>query len=60
MVFRGSIVLSKVAVDKIFLTMSNMYFYNRFREMHVDFRVAFHLIPVLDFDDVFPVRDATV
>jgi len=35
-----------------------MYFYNHFRGMHMDFSIAFHPIPVPDFEDVYPVRAA--
>jgi hypothetical protein len=38
--------------------MSNMYFLNQSRGMHIDFSVAFHLVPMLDFLDVFLVRVA--
>ena len=38
--------------------MSNMYFLNQSRGMHIDFSVAFHLFSMLDFLDVFLVRVA--
>jgi hypothetical protein len=42
--------------DKIFLAMSNLYFFNQSRGIHVDFNVAFHLVSVLDFTNMFLVR----
>jgi len=54
--FRGSAALDEVVGDKIFLAMSNLYFFNRSRGMQVDFSAAFHPFTVPDFDDVFPAR----
>lgn len=45
--------MSKAVRDKIFLAMSNLYF---FKGMQMDFSVDFHPILVHDFEDVFPIR----
>jgi hypothetical protein len=42
--------------DKIFLVMSNMYFFNFSKGMQIDFNATFHLVSVPDFTDVFLVR----
>ena len=56
--FGGFVVLSKVVGDKIFLAMSNISFFNKSRDMQVDFSDVFHLVYVPDFEDVFPVLAA--
>ena len=56
--FGGSVVLSKVVGDKIFLAMSNLSFYNQSRDMQMDFSDVFHLVYMPDFEDVFPVLAA--
>jgi hypothetical protein len=48
--------LIEIVIDKIFLTISNMYFFSLSREMHVDFSAAFYLVPALDFTNIFPAR----
>jgi hypothetical protein len=55
-VFRGSVSLSKTVGDKIFLAMSNLYFFNCSKGMQMDFSAAFHPILVHDFEDMFVVR----
>ena len=45
--------------DKIFLTMSNMYFFNQSSGIQVNFSDAFYLILVSDFIDMFFTRAAT-
>jgi hypothetical protein len=54
--FKGSTILTETVRDKIFLVVSNLYFSNLSKGMQVDFSVAFHLVLVLDFSNVFPVR----
>jgi hypothetical protein len=50
--------LSEVVGDKIFLAMSNLYFFNSYRGMQMDFSATFHPIPMLDLENVFPVKAA--
>jgi hypothetical protein len=57
--FGGSFSLNKMVGDKIFLAMSNLYFFNLYRGIQVDFSITFHPVFVLDFADVFPIRTAT-
>ena len=38
--------------------MFNMYFFYLLMGMQVNFRLAFHPIPVPDFADMFPIRAA--
>jgi hypothetical protein len=45
--------------DKIFLIISNLYFFNQLMEMQVDFSDACHSVPVLDFTDVFLIGAVT-
>jgi hypothetical protein len=42
--------------DKIFLVISNLYFFYRLKGMHIDFSTTFHLVLVPDFVDVFLIR----
>jgi hypothetical protein len=42
--------------DKIFLAISNLYFFNLLRGIYIELSVAFHLVYIPDFADVFPVR----
>lgn len=44
--------------DKIFLTMSNLYFFNLSIRIHVDFIATFHSVSFLDFKDVFLIKAA--
>jgi hypothetical protein len=44
--------------DKIFLVMSNLYFFNLSTRIHMDFIAAFHLVSFFDFKDVFLIRAA--
>jgi len=44
--------------DKIFLAMSNLYFFNLSTRIHVDFIATFHLVSFLDFKDAFLIRAA--
>jgi hypothetical protein len=55
-IFGGFEALYEMFRDKIFFVMSNMYFFNQSREMHMDFNVAFHPVLVPSFADVFPIR----
>jgi acyl-CoA thioesterase len=54
--FRGLIALTETVKDKIFLTMSNLYFFNLLRGIQVNFKATFHLALVLDFADMLLVR----
>jgi len=54
--FRRSVALTKTAGDKIFLVISNLYFFNLLRRVQVDFSATFHHVTVLDFAEAFPVR----
>jgi hypothetical protein len=45
--------------EKIFIVISNMYFFNQSRGMKVDFNVIFHPVPMLDFAYVFPNTTTT-
>jgi len=45
-------------IHKIFLVMFNMYFFYLLMGMQVNFRLAFHPIPILDFADMFPIKAA--
>jgi hypothetical protein len=42
--------------DKIFLVISNLYFFYRSKGMQIDFSTTFHLVLVPDFIDVFLIR----
>ena len=55
--FGGSMTLSWIVRDKIFLVISNLYFFNMFRGMQVNFGAALHPI-LMPFIDVFPIRVA--
>jgi hypothetical protein len=55
--FGGSTTLSWIVRDKIFLVISNLYFFNMFRGMQVNFGAALHPI-LMPFIDVFPIRAA--
>lgn len=44
---------------KIFLAMSNLYFFNQSRGIHMDFNVAFHLVLVPNFTTIFLVKVVT-
>jgi len=48
--------LIEIIRDKIFLSMSNLYFFNLSREMQVDFNESFSIGQILNFKDVFPAR----
>ena len=48
--------LIKIIGDKLFLAMSNFYFFNLSRGIQADFNESFPDGQVLDFADVFPVR----
>lgn len=50
--------MSEVVGDNIFLAMSNLYFFNSYRGMQMDFSATFHPIPMLDLENVFPVKAA--
>lgn len=54
--FRGFATLTEMVGDKIFLFMSNLYFFNLSRGIQKDFSVVFHLVPMPDFIDVFPIK----
>ena len=60
--FRSSTTLTKIVRDKIFLAIFNLYFFNLLRGeyiyiyIYIDLSVAFHLVRVPDFVDVFLVR----
>jgi hypothetical protein len=54
--FRRSVALTKTVGDKIFLVISNLYFFNLLRGVQMDFSATFHHVPVLDFAEVFLVR----
>ena len=45
--------------DKIFIVMSNLYFFNQSKWMQMGFNVAFYSVLILDFTGMFPVRAAT-
>lgn len=45
--------MTEIVRDKIFLTISNMYFFSLSREMHVDFSAAFYLVLTLDITNIF-------
>jgi len=53
-----SVFLTDTIRDKLFLSMSNLYFLNLYRGMQVDFNESFHIGQILDFKDVFPARVA--
>jgi hypothetical protein len=55
-VFKGLIALTEIMKDKIFLTLSNLYFFNLLRGIQVNFSAAFHLALVPDFADILLVR----
>jgi len=42
--------------DKIFVTVSNLYFFNLLRGIQVNFSAAFHLALVPNFKDMLLVR----
>jgi hypothetical protein len=48
--------LYEMVRDKIFFVMSNMYFFNQSRGMHMDFSVAFHPVQVPSFAYLFPIK----
>jgi len=52
--FEGYATLTEIVRDKIFIAMSNMYFFNQSKGMQVDFSVVLHHVRMLDFTDVFP------
>ena len=52
--------LTKTIKDKLFLAISNLYFFNLSRGIQVDFNEIFLNGQVLDFVDVFLVRVASV
>jgi hypothetical protein len=54
--FRGFTALTEMVGDKIFLAMSNLYFFNLLKGIHEDFSVVFHLVLMSDFVDVFPIK----
>jgi len=58
-VFKGSIVLTKMMWDNIFLAMSYLYLFILSRGIQVDFSISFHPVLVLDFTDVFQVKATT-
>lgn len=49
-------ILSDVDRDKIFLAISNLYFFKYSKRMQMDFIAAFLLVPMPDFEFVFLVR----
>jgi hypothetical protein len=53
-----SVFLTETIRDKIFLSMSNLYFLNLYRGMQVDFNESFPIGQILDFKDIFPARVA--
>jgi len=49
-----SVSLTETIRDKIFLSMSNLYFLNLSRGIQVDFNESFPIGQILDFKDVLP------
>lgn len=52
--------LKEVIKDRLFLSISNLYFFNLSRGIQVDFSESFPNGQVPDFDDVFTTRVASV
>jgi hypothetical protein len=57
--FEGSVALSEMVGDKIFLAMSNMYFFSQSKGIKMNFSDAFYSVLVPDFVVVFYARAAT-
>ena len=49
--------LAETIGDKLFLSMTNLYFFNHSIRMHVGFSESFSNGQVPDFRNIFPVRD---
>ncbi|KAL9378144.1 hypothetical protein Peur_029479 [Populus x canadensis] len=56
--YRESVSLMKTLGDKIFLAMSNLYFFSLSRGIQVDFSKSFSDFQVLDCADVFSIKVA--
>lgn len=56
---RESVFLIETIGDRLFMSISNLYFFNFSRGKQVDFSESFPNGHVPDFEDVFPIRIAS-